>query len=150
MSMDIKDYLLFLSELRQALDALAALEQRKLRAVQAGNLEELEACMKQEQVATLDLRGREQKRAALLKDLGLERIPLRDLPGHCPAQCKRQASEIVQQILRSYQMLSSAQTAARTVMESNLRHIQQELEHRETFHQGHPAVRPKPQTDFRA
>lgn len=148
--MDVKDYLSFLSELRQALDSLAALEQRKLSAVQAGNLEELDVCMKQEQVATLDLRGREQKRAAMLKKLGLEQVPLRDLPGRCPDQYRAQASETVQQILRSYQVLSSAQTAARTVMESNLRHIQQELEHREALHQGHPAGPHKPQTDFRA
>ena len=148
--MDVKDYLSFLSELRQALDSLTALEQRKLSAVQAGNLEELDSCMKQEQIATLDLRGREQKRAAMLKELGLEQVPLRDLPGHCPDQYRAQASEMVQQILRSYQVLSSAQTAARTVMESNLRHIQQELEHREALHQGHPAAPHKSQTDFRA
>ena len=148
--MDIKDYLLFLSELCQALDSLTVLEQRKLSAVQAGNLEELDACMKQEQVAALDLRGREQKRTAMLGELGLEQVSLRDLAGHCPDQHRAQASETIQQILRSYQVLSSAQNAARTVMESNLRHIQQELERRETLRQGHLAGPHTPQTDFRA
>ena len=53
--MDIQPYLTFLSDLRQSLDALSALEQRKIAAVQAGNLDELEQCMKQEQAAALAL-----------------------------------------------------------------------------------------------
>ena len=147
--MDMKNYLSFLSELHQSLDSLAALEQRKIAAVQAGNLDELDQCMKEEQAAALDLRGREQKRSALLKQLGLETVPLRELPSHCPPQYKAQAAEITQQVLRSYQVLSSAQTAARTLMESNLRHIQQELDRRETAHPAKAPAAQKPQTDFR-
>ena len=82
--MDMQSYLVFLSELQQALDALSALEQRKIAAVRAGNLDELDQCMKQEQAAALDLRGREQKRTALMKELGLEQVSLRALPDHCP------------------------------------------------------------------
>ena len=145
--MDIQPYLTFLSDLRQSLDALSALEQRKIAAVQAGNLDELEQCMKQEQAAALELRGREQKRAALLRELGLEQVPLRELPNQCPPQFRGHASEVVEQVRRSYQVLSSAQTAARTLMESDLRHIQQELERREA---AHPSAPQKPQTDFRA
>ena len=145
--MEMQAYLSFLSDLRQALDSLAALEQKKIQAVQAGDLEALDECMKKEQVATLDLRGREQKRADLLKQLGLEQVSLRDLPSRCPPQYKGQATEISQQVLRSYQVLSSAQQAARTLMESNLRHIQKELDRRQESKQT-PAPK-KSQTDFR-
>ena len=145
--MEMQAYLSFLSDLRQALDALAALEQKKIQAVQAGDLETLDECMKKEQVATLDLRGREQKRADLLKQLGLEQVSLRDLPSHCPPQYKGQVTEISQQVLRSYQVLSSAQQAARTLMESNLRHIQKELDRRQEAKQT-PTPK-KSQTDFR-
>ena len=145
--MEMQAYLSFLSDLRQALDSLAALEQKKIQAVQAGDLEALDECMKKEQVATLDLRGREQKRADLLKQLGLEQVSLRDLPSRCPPQYKGQATEISQQVLRSYQVLSSAQQAARTLMESNLRHIQKELDRRQESKQA-PAPK-KSQTDFR-
>ena len=147
--MEIQNYLTFLSELHQALDTLSALEQRKISAVQAGNLEDLEQCMAQEQAAALDLRGREQRRTALLKELGLELVSLRDLPDHCPPQLRRQAAELTQQVLRSYQVLSSAQAAARTLMESNLRRIQKELDQRETAHSFQPAGSQKSQTDFR-
>ena len=148
--MEMQTYFTFLGELRQALDSLAALEQRKIQAIQANDLDALDGYMKQEQAAALDLRGREQKRTALLKELGLEGVSLRDFPGRCPPQYRGQASELSQQVLRSYQVLSSAQEASRTLMESNLRHIQAELERRESSH-GKPASAPsKAQTDFRA
>lgn len=147
--MDMQKYFTFLSDLRQALDSLAALEQQKIQAIQAGDLEALDQFMKREQVATLDLRGREQKRTALLKELGLEKIPLRELPNHCPPEYKGQALEISQQVLRSYQVLSSAQEAARTLMESHLRRIDKELERRQKAPQKEASAPQKPQTDFR-
>ena len=52
----MQSYLVFLSELCRALDTLTGLEQRKITAVRAGDLEELDRCMKQEQAAALDLR----------------------------------------------------------------------------------------------
>ena len=145
--MDMQAYFSFLSQLRQALDSLTALEQEKIQAVQAGDLETLDACMKREQVATWDLRGRERKRTELLRQLGLEQVSLRELPAHCSPQDRGQAAELSEQVLRSYQVLSSAQQAARTLMESNLRHIQQELDRRQQTPEA-PASK-KSQTDFR-
>lgn len=145
--MEMQAYLTFLSQLREALDSLAALEQKKIKAIQDNDLATLEECMKREQVATLDLRGREQKRNELLKQLGLEQVTLRELPSHCPAEYRGQAAQVSEQVRRSYQVLSSAQKAARTLMESNLRRIDKELERRQ---QTEPApAQKKSQTDFR-
>lgn len=148
--MELATYLSFLSDLRQTLDSLSALEQKKIQAIKAGDLAALDECMKQEQAATMDLRGREQRRAAMLKELGLEKFSLRDLPSHCPPAYKGQATEISQQVLRSYEVFSSAQEASRTLMESNLRRIQNELEHREAERRKAPSASPKAQSDFRA
>lgn len=148
--MEMETYFSFLLELCRALDSLTALEQQKIQAIQAGDLAALDECMKKEQVASLDLRGREQKRTALLKQLGLEKVPLRELPSHCSPQYKGKAAEITEQVLRSYQVLSSAQQAARTLMESNLRHIQKELARREEAPQKRTAPHKNTQTDFRA
>lgn len=145
--MEFQDYLTFLQGICEELDTLSEVEQRKIAAIQAGDLETLEACMKQEQAAALSLRGREQHRQKMLQALGLEQVSLRDLPQHCPPEDKARTAEISQQVLRSYQVLSSAQTAARTLMESNLRHIQKELDRRQETNQA-PAT-PKSQTDFR-
>ena len=148
--MEFETYFSFLLELCQALDSLSALEQKKIQAIQAGDLAALDECMKKEQVASLDLRGREQKRTALLKQLGLEKVPLRALPSHCPPQYKDRAAEITEKVLRSYQVLSSAQQAARTLMESNLRHIQKELAQREKTSAQRADSHKHTQTDFRA
>ena len=145
--MEFHDYLNFLQELQQELDTLSGVEQKKITAIQSGDLEALEACMKQEQAAALSLRGREQHRQKMLQALGLEQVPLRDLPQHCPPEDKSQAAEISQRVLRSYQVLSSAQQAARTLMETNLHHIQKELDRRQAANQT-PAPK-KSQTDFR-
>ena len=148
--MEFQDYLSFLQELSREMDTLSGVEQRKIAAIRAGDLEALDACMKQEQAAALSLRGREQHRQEMLRALGLEGVSLRELPHRCPAIDKEQTAQVSQQILRSYQVLSSAQQAARTLMESNLRHIQQELDRREEAHQASSAASRKTTTDFRA
>lgn len=96
-------------QLCQELDALSGVEQQKISAVRSGDLGALDACMKQEQAAALSLRGREQHRKAMLRDLGLEHVSLADLPRHCPPQEQERTAAISQQVLRSYQVLSSAQ-----------------------------------------
>lgn len=147
--MKIQPYLSFLEELGRKLEELAQLEQRKLDAVRAGDLETLEQYMKREQAAALDLRGREQRRKALLRNLGLEDVSLQDLPAHCPPDCREQAQEATRRVMNSYREFTSAQTAVRTLMEANLRHIQGELEQRQQAQQAQPAHQ-SGQTDFRA
>lgn len=148
--MEFKDYLTFLQKLHQELTELNAVEQKKIAAVQAGDLDTLDVCMKQEQAATMSLRGQEQRRNQLLKQLGLEQVPLRELPRHAPAALRSETQQTVERLMRTYQVLTSAQGAARTLMESDLRKIERQLE------RGGPAARkssekgPAHTTDFRA
>ena len=51
--MEFHDYLAFLEQLCQELDALSGVEQQKISAVRSGDLGALDACMKQEQAAAL-------------------------------------------------------------------------------------------------
>lgn len=90
--MEFRDYLTFLQELCRELDTLRGVEQQKIAAIQAGNLEALDACMKQEQAAALSLRGREQHRQKMLQALELDGVSLADLPHRCPPQDKEQAT----------------------------------------------------------
>ena len=144
--MEFHDYLAFLEQLCQELDALSGVEQQKISAVRSGDLGALDACMKQEQAAALSLRGREQHRKAMLRDLGLEHVSLTELSRHCPPQDRERTAALSQQVLRSYQVLSSAQQTARTLMESRLHRIERELEQREAEH---PSA-PRTAADFRA
>lgn len=145
--MEFHDYQAFLEQLRQELDTLSAVEQQKIAAVRSGDLAALDACMKQEQAAALSLRGREQHRKAMLRDLGLEHVSLAELSRHCPPQDRERTAALSQQVLRSYQVLSSAQQTARTLMESRLHRIEQELEQWEA---GHPSAPRTAAADFRA
>ena len=98
--MEFHDYLAFLEQLRQELDTLSAVEQQKIAAVRSGDLAALDACMKQEQAAALSLRGREQHRKAMLRDLGLEHVSLAELSRHCPPQDRERTAALSQQVLR--------------------------------------------------
>ena len=57
-----QEYLKMLDNLGATLEKLTEIERTKTAAVGRGDLEGVEACMKQEQVISLSLRGTDQKR----------------------------------------------------------------------------------------
>lgn len=146
---EFQDYLTFLESLRGELEKLNGIEQRKIAAVRAGDLEALDGCMKQEQAASLSLRGQEQRRETLLTELGLRGVSLRKLAEHAPQDLRTETTQKVEALLRTYQVLSSSQSAARTMMEANLRRIEKQLDLQEAPVEKVPDIRPG-QTDFRA
>lgn len=126
--MGYDDLLHFLGELRETLERLTAVQGEKRDSVQ--DLEALNECMKREQALSLSLRGMESRREKLLSELGLAEVPLREVPKHCPPGCREEAARAVEQVLRSYEVLRSAQGAARTMLEGRLHQIEGELERR--------------------
>ena len=155
--MDLENLLHFLGELRQELDRLCQLQPKKIDAVRAHDLEALNECMKQEQAVSLTLRGLEQKREKLLQVLGLSGVPLLELDRHCPPERRGEMARAVEDLRRQYTLLRSAQEAARTVVEKDLRAVNRELgrrgfifEEEETYQapSGHPLKGLG--TDFRA
>ena len=126
--MGYPELLRFLEELDGALTSLTALQDEKRAAAQ--DLDGLNACMKREQALSLALRGLERRREPLLASLGLAGTALRDLPQRCPPEHRGETARAVEKVLRSYQVLQSAQGAARTVLEGRLRQVEGELERR--------------------
>ena len=86
--------------------------------------------MKQEQVISLSLRGLEQKREKLLQALGLSGVSLLELDRHCQPEHRAAVSQAAEGLRKQYQLLYSAQQAARTVVEKDLRAVNRELERR--------------------
>ena len=148
--MEFQEYLHFLESLRQELEALTAIERKKIEAIRTGDLDALNECMKQEQAASLSLRGHEQRRTELLRALGLEQVPLRELSRHAPAELKGEAAQTAERMMRTYQVLSSAQSSARTLMEKDLHQIEKQLERQAQQGKVPPAAQPSQKTDFRA
>lgn len=128
--MSFSDCLALLEQLSQVFDQLAALEQEKTAAVGAQDLARLDQCMKQEQAVSLTLRGLEQKRGRLWRDLGLQSVALRDLPQHFPPEGQPEARRAVNRLLEQYQTLRSAQEPTRILMEHRIQLIEEELARR--------------------
>ena len=140
------DYLRHLRELAKTIGQLTGVEQEKLDAVGRGDLLAVEECMKREQVLSLALRGADQKRAALLRELGVEGVTLRDLQKHSPQEYDLETKEAAETLRRQYDMFQAVSQAARNALECNLRAIE-----RLQKSQGQPPREGAPhQTDFRA
>lgn len=157
MAAQISDYFQYLADLRQELVRLIDLQPEKIKAVKAHDLDALDVCMKQEQAISLNLRGMEQKREKLQSALGIAGVSLRQLPQHCPAEERGKAQQEVEETLRLREELRSAQTAARTIIEKDLRMVNEELERRgiapemdEHYQAGQNLPPQKMRTDFRA
>ena len=147
--MVFQDYLTFLRQLKKELEELTAVEQEKIQAVRSGDLETLDVCMKKEQAIALALRGKEQHRVAMLEELGLTQVSLRDLAGRAPEELRQETAGVTEDVLRVYQVLKSAQDTARTLMEADLHVIEKQLERQGGVEKQAPESKPR-QTDFRA
>lgn len=119
-----------LAEVRKTLHKLIPLQQEKIAAVRAHDLDALNDCMKREQAASLALRGLEQKRCALLESLGLTNVSLSQLAQKCPPEYQAAVRDVAEALHRDSEELRSAQKAARTVVEKDLRRVNEELERR--------------------
>ena len=112
------------------LDKLSALQIEKLNAAKQQNLELLDHCMKQEQAYSMTLHGYEQKRNRILKELQLTDIPLMQLPSHVPAEQYTEFAKLAESLRRSYEIYTSSENTARTVLERDLKQIEQVLKQR--------------------
>ena len=117
-----------LRDLTAVLEELTSLEQHNTQCVIQGQRGEVEACMKQEQILSLKLRGFDKKRAALLDALDLRNVPLRDLMDHCPKGTEKESKETVTALLRQYSIFQAASQVARNTLECNLHMIEKILE----------------------
>ena len=124
------DYLQLLDELPARLEELAGIQHAKIDAVRAGDLNGLNEQMKREPALSLQLKGYERRQRALLEQLGLSGTSLLQLPGLCPPELREQTQRAVRRLHDQYQVLRSAQEAARAVLEGQLHGIQRELRRR--------------------
>ena len=121
-------YLDFLSELGALFTQLTDLEREKMTAVQAGDLDQLNSCIRREQALSLSLRGMDRKRETMLEELGMTGVNLRQLPDRCPPQLQARAQAVTEDLRRRYEVLNSSRESARTMLECNLHKLERQLE----------------------
>ena len=139
-----QDYLKLLRGLSKTLKELTQLEQEKNAAASAGNLAGVEACM------SLSLRGYDQKRDAMLADLGMSGIPLRGLEDRCPEEFRLETKKVAEELRQQYELFQTASRAARSTLECNLR-VTEKMQAVQAGDSAQAEERRKAhQTDFRA
>ena len=142
------DYRALLEGLAKTLEDLTGVEQRKTAAVSSGDLEAVDACMKREQVLSLSLRGADQKREKLVRQMGLTAVPLRDLLNHCPEEEYFATRDVVVRLQGQYAIFQAASQVARDTLECHLRAIEKI---QKDFNGGEPLPEQPPrQSDFLA
>ena len=145
-----QDYLKLLDSLSRTLEQLTRVEQDKNNAASQGDLAGVEACMKQEQVLSLSLRGYDQKRDKMLSELGLNGVTLSRLEDHSPPEFLLETRQAVEKLRRQYTLFQAASQVVRNTLEVNLR----EIERIQAVQAGDKGVaedqRSRHQTDFRA
>ena len=142
------DYLRLLGRVTKALEDLSAVEQEKTQAVARGDLPAVEACMKKEQVASLNLRGLDQRREKILDQLDMKGVPLRDIMQYCPGGAENETRDAANALRRQYEIFQSVSQVSRHALEINLH----ELEKMQKQMNGGVPVQniPPTQADFRA
>lgn len=145
-----QDYLKLLDSLGRTLEQLTQVERDKNAAASQGDVAGVQACMKQEQVLSLSLRGYDQKRDKLLAELGLKGVTLSQMEDHSPPELQLETKRAVEELRRKYTLFQTASQVARDTLEINLR----EIERYQAIQAGDIGVaeeqRKDHQTDFRA
>ena len=145
-----QDYLNLMVSLTHTLEELTKVEREKNDAASRGDLAGVEACMKREQVLSLTLRGYDQKRDAMLAELGLRGITLSQLESRCPEELQLETKGVVEELRRQYKLFQAASQVARDTLEINLRGIEQ-IQNRQAGDAAEAdETRKNHQTDFRA
>jgi hypothetical protein len=154
---NFQDYLVFLRDLGTTLDELTEVEQKKENFVRKDDLNGLNECMKREQVLSLTMRSYDKKRDAILEQLGLQGVPLRNLLNYAPAEFREETKKTVEQLCRQYALYRGAFEVARDTLECNLHQVEKILQVEnpdapvQTGYQEEPPQLPSQlRTDFRA
>ena len=119
-----RKYLSLLESLGGTLEELTGMEQEKTKAVSKGDLPAVEELMKREQVISLSLRGLEQRRERMLREMERAGVPLRELAGHAPEELYQETKDAAETLRQKYDVFQAASEVARHTLECNLRAIE--------------------------
>ena len=139
--------------LTEHLRQLTELARRKTTAVCKSDLLELDKILKEDQAQSLALRGIDQKRTSLLQQLGLDQIPVIEIPSHFPTEAQQTAKNVIETMQREFAIYRSAAEVARNTLECNLHEVEKFLAAVGAVNNTTPGeVSPPPQmkSDFRA
>ena len=119
-----RSYLSFLRSMSRGLESLTGLNEKKLTAAQQEDLMGLNDLLNQEQAQALNFRGLELTRDKLLPQLGLEGVPLEQVPCHFPPAMQEEARQAVSELQLRYAAYRQASGKTRRLLEQNLHQVE--------------------------
>ena len=123
-----RSYLTFLRSMAKGLENLTNLAEKKYAAAQKDDLLTLNELVNQEQAQSLNFRGLELTRNKLLPQLGLENVPMEQVPDHFPPEMREEARQAVKAVRSRYQMYQLSAKKARSLLEQSLREVERTLQ----------------------
>ncbi|KXL52077.1 FlgN protein [Anaerotignum neopropionicum] len=103
--------------------ALTTIENDKLKAVTAKDLDALNACIKDEQVQVLKLRGLDKKREQVQADLGYENHTFKEIIALLPENQKKDSKELFTLLEQATSDFHAVNDSVKTALEVNLHFI---------------------------
>ena len=119
-----RSYLNFLRSMCRGLENLTELNVKKLAAAQKDDLMGLNELLNQEQAQALNFRGLELTRDKLLPQLGLESVPMSEIPGRFPPAMQEEARQAAAELKDRYTAYRQAAKKTRTLLEQNLHEVE--------------------------
>lgn len=117
-------YFDLLELIAETLTDLGQVQERKIHAVQKGDLPTIDEIMKQEQAFAMTLRGFEQKRVQALEALAVPKGPLKDLMKSVPAPLEEEALDVVEYLQEEYARYQQVADLARQTLEHHLSQLE--------------------------
>ena len=122
-----RSYLELLQSILSNLSQLTKLVHRKIEVAQMDDLEALDEILNEEQALALALRGLEQKRLNLLRELDLSEVPLAQLSAHFPPEMEEAVRQTAAELMEQYRTYHDGAQTARGILEHNLREVDRVL-----------------------
>ena len=122
-----RSYLELLQSILSNLSQLTKLVHRKIEVAQMDDLEALDEILNEEQALALAVRGLEQKRLNLLRELDLSEVPLAQLSAHFPPEMEEAVRQTAAELMEQYRTYHDGAQTARGILEHNLREVDRVL-----------------------
>lgn len=123
----LTDFNKLVVELTDLLIILKTIEENKLSAITENNLTKLDACIKDEQVQVMKLRGLEKKREQLQASLGFDNLTYCQIIETLQGNEKKEAQKLFNSLQKASDDFRSVNKSAKTALEVRLYSINSRL-----------------------
>jgi len=123
----IYDFFKLVAELTGLLKILKVIEENKLSAITEKSLTKLDACINDEQVQIMKLRGLEKKREQLQNELGFGNLTFRQIIENLQGDEKKEAKELFYSLQKATDDFKTINKSVKTALEVNLYSIDSAL-----------------------